>query len=107
MVPTLTSAWNLESSRTPNETFDRVMLKLVPRFQNRGMHLLHGITKFHAKATQYIALPRVVFRVHASLNLLVVDDADAKAPLRLGCVERRTGLLDFREKLLPVGERIA
>jgi len=71
------------------------------------MHLLHGITKFHTKATQYIALPCIIFCVHASLNLLIVNDADAKAALCLGCVEGRTGLLDFREKLLPVGERVA
>ena len=83
------------------------MLKLIPRFQNRSMHLLHGIPKLDAKPAQYLALPGVVLGVHARLNLLIVDDADAKAVLRPGGVERRTGLLDFREELLPVRERVA
>ena len=71
------------------------------------MHLLHRISELDAEATQDVPLPRVVLRVHARLHLLVVDHAHAERLLRLGRVERRTRLLDLRQQLLPVRERVS
>lgn len=71
------------------------------------MHLLHRIPELDAKTAEDIALPRVILSVDARLHLFVVDHAHAERFLRLGRVERRTRLLDLRQQLLPVRERVS
>ena len=83
------------------------MLEVVAGLKDRGVHLLHRVAELDAEPAQDVALPGVVLCVHARLDLLVVDDADAERLLRLGRVERRARLLDLREELLPVRERVA
>ena len=83
------------------------MLQLVPRLQNRRMHLLHRVAELDTEATQDVALPGVVLGVDARLHLLVVDDAHAERLLRLRSVERGTRLLDLRKELLPMSEIFA
>lgn len=100
-------AARLESARGADEALYRVVLELVARLEDRGVHLLHRVPELDAEAGEDVALPRVVLGVHARLHLLVVDDADPKGLLRLGRVERRARLLDLCEKLLPVRERVA
>jgi hypothetical protein len=83
------------------------MLELVPRLENRRMHLLHRHAQLGPKPVHNIPLPRVILRVYPRLDLLVVDDAHAEALLRLGRVERRPSLLDLGQELLPVRERVS
>ena len=84
-----------------------MMLQLVPRLQNRRMHLLHRIPKLHSEPPKYVPLPRIVLCVHPRLHLLVINHTHAETPLRLGRVECRSGFLDFCKELLPVREGIA
>lgn len=81
-----------------------MMLELVPRLQNRRVHLLHRHTQLGPKPVHNIPLPRVILGINPRLDLFVVDDAHAEALLRLGRVERRPSLLDLSEELLPVRE---
>ena len=83
------------------------MFELVPRLENRRVHLLHRYAQLGPKSVHDIPLPRVVLGVNPRLDLLVVDDAHAEALLRLRCVERRTCFLDLCEELLPVRERVS
>jgi len=83
------------------------MLELVPGLENRRMHLLHRHAQLGSEPVHNIPLPRVVLGVHPRLDLLVVNDAYAKALLRLRGVERRTSFLDLCEELLPVRERVS
>ena len=83
------------------------MLELIPRLQNRRMHLLHRIPQLDAKPTQYIPLPRIVLGVHPRLHLFIVHHTHPKAALRLRRVECRARFLDLGEELLPVCERVA
>ena len=83
------------------------MFELVPRLQDRRMHLLHRIAQLDPEPTQNVPLPRVVLGVHPRLHLLVIDDAHAETALRLRRVERRARFFDFGEELLPVCERVA
>ena len=83
------------------------MLQVVPRLQYRRMHLLHRIPQLHPESTQDVPLPRIVLCIHPRLHLLVVDHAHPKRFLRVRRVERRPRLLDFRQQLLPVRERVS
>jgi len=83
------------------------MFELVPRLENRRVHLLHRYAQLRPKPVHDIPLPRVVLGVDPRLHLLVVDDAHAEALLRLRGVERRTRLLDLCEELLPIRERVS
>lgn len=83
------------------------MLQVVARLEDRRVHLLHRIAKLHAEPAENIALPRVVFGVHARLDLLVVDNAHAKRLLRVRCVKCRPRLFDLGQQLLPIRERVA
>ena len=84
-----------------------MMLELVPSFQNSRVHLFHRNAQLCAEPVHDIPLPRVVLGVHPRLDLFVVDDAHPEALLRLRRVERRPGLLDLGEQLLPVRERVS
>lgn len=84
-----------------------MMLKLVPRLKNRRMHLFHRNAQLGPKPVHNISLPRIVLRVDPRLNLLVVDDAYAKALLRVRGIERRASFLNLYEELLPVCERVS
>ena len=70
------------------------------------MHLLHGHAQLGSEPVHNIPLPRIVLGIDPRLDLLVVDDAHPEALLRLRGVERRSSLLDLRQELLPVRERI-
>jgi hypothetical protein len=83
------------------------MLQVIARLEDRRVHLLHRIPKFHAEPREDVALPRVVLGVHARLHLLVINNADPELLLRLRRVERRARALDLRQELLPVRERVA
>lgn len=96
-----------EPTRCATESLDRLVLQLVPCLQDLSVHLLHRVSELHAEAAENIALPHIVLRVHARLHLLIIDHTSAKRALRLRRVERRPRLLDFREQLLPVRERVA
>lgn len=93
-----------KSPRASSQTFNGVMLEVVPRLENSSMHLLHGIPQLDAKATENVALPCIILRIYASLHLLVVDDTSAERLLRLRGIEGGAGFLDLREQLLPVRE---
>jgi hypothetical protein len=69
-----------------------MMLQLVPRLQNRRMHLLHAILQLHPKPTQNIMLPRIILGVHPRLHLLVINRT---LRTHLGRIERGAGFLDF------------
>lgn len=71
------------------------------------MHLLHRVAQLDAEPAQNIALPRIVLGIHAGLHLLIVDNTDAERLLCVRRVECRARLLDLREQLLPVRERVA
>ena len=83
-----------------------MLFKLVPRFLYLREHVLHRVAELDAEPAKDITLPGVVFRVDTRLDLFVVDHAGAEGVLRLGRVKRRTRLLNFGEKLLPVCERV-
>ena len=83
-----------------------MMLKLVPGFENRRMHLFHSHAQLGSEPVHNIPLPRIVLGVNPRLDLFVVDDAHPEALLCLRSVERRPGLLDLGEQLLPVRERV-
>ena len=77
----------LEPPRPSYEALYRVVLEIIPRLENRGMHLLHGVAELDAKSSENIALPRIVLRVHSGLHLFVVNDAYSERLLRIRCVE--------------------
>jgi len=83
-------------SAASDETVYRLMLQIVSRLENRSVHLLHGISKFDTESTKDVALPCVVLRIHARLDLFVVNNADHKGLLRLGGVKGSSGLLNLR-----------
>ena len=80
---TLSSPWSAAS----DETVYRLMLQFVSRLKNRSVHLLHGISKFDTEPTENVALPCVVLRVHARLDLFVVNDTDYEGLLSIGGVK--------------------
>lgn len=88
-------------------SFDRVMLEVVARLEDRSVRLLHPDAELAAKAAEDVALPGVVLGVDLALDLLVVYDGDAERPLRLRVVEGRASLADLEEELLPRGEGVA
>lgn len=59
-----------------------MVLQLVPRLHDRGMHLLHCISELHTETTENIPLPRVIFGVYSGLDLLVIHDTDTETQLR-------------------------
>lgn len=79
-----------------------MLLKLVARFKDLRMHVLHSVPELHTEATENISLPSVILRIHARLYLLIVNNACTERALRLGCIECRSRLLDLRKQLLPV-----
>ena len=83
------------------------MLQFVSRLENRSVHLLHGISKLDTEPTENVALPCVIFRVHARLDLFVVNDTDNKGLLSLGGVKGRSSLLYLRQELLPAGQGVS
>ena len=83
------------------------MLQLVSRLENRSVHLFHGISKLDTKSTENVALPCVVLRIHARLDLFVVDNAGYKGLLSFGRVKGRSSLLDLRQELLPAGQGVS
>ena len=83
-----------------------MMFKVIPGLQYGRVHLLHRVPELDPESAEDIPLPRVVLGVHARLHLLVVDDAHAERLLRFGGVKRRARLLDLRQELLPVRERV-
>ena len=54
------------------------------------MHLLHRIPQLDSKSTQYIPLPRITFRIHPRLHLLIINNAHPKRflPLDVSNVNR-------------------
>lgn len=84
-----------------------MVLQLIPRLQNRRMHLLHRVPQLHSEPTQDIPLPRIVLCVHPRLYLLVINHAHPKRLLCLGRVECRASFLDLCKELLPVCEIFA
>ena len=96
----------LEPPGAAHEALYRLVLEVVACFENRCVHFLHRIAKLDAEPGQNIALPGIILGVHARLHLLIIHDAHAKFLLRLRCVERRPCALDFRQKLLPMRERV-
>ena len=83
------------------------MLQVISRLQNRRVHLLHCVTQFHPKSTKDIPLPRVILGIDPRLHLLIVNDTYAKRLLSVGRIERRPGLLDLGQQLLPIRQRVA
>lgn len=99
--------WLEPPRRTADQALDRMMFELIPRLQDRRVHLLHGVAQLDTKSAQNVSLPRVVLGVHPCLHLFVVDDANAETALRLRGVERRSCFLDFGEELLPMCKRVS
>lgn len=89
------------------QSFNRLMLEVVPRLENRRMHLLHRHAQLRPKPIHNVPLPRIVLGIDPRLDLLIVDDTHAEALLRLGRVERRSSFLDLSQELLPVRERVS
>ena len=65
-----------------------MMLEIIPRLQNRRMHLLHRVPQLYPKLIQNILLPLIVLGIYPSLHLLIIDHAYTKRFLGLGRVER-------------------
>ena len=84
-----------------------MMLKIIPRLEDRRVHLLHCITKLNTEPTQDIALPSIILGIHACLHLLIVNHTDTEVFLSFRSVEGRSSFLDLSKQLLPAGERIA
>jgi hypothetical protein len=59
-----------------------MVLQLIPRLHDRGMHLLHRISELHTETTEDIPLPCIIFSVDSGLDLLVIHDTDTKTQLR-------------------------
>jgi hypothetical protein len=75
-----------------------VVLEVVPRLQYCSMHVLHSIPELDAESTENVPLPRVVLGIHASLDLLIINNSDAtERLLRLAGIERCSRLLDLGE----------
>lgn len=87
-----------------HKTLDGLVLQLVARLQDGGMHLLHRISEFHTEPTENVALPSIILGVDAGLHLLVVNDTHSERFLRFGGIECRTCLLDLGKELLPVAK---
>ena len=84
-----------------------MMLKVIPRLEDRCVHLLHCITKLNTEPAQDIALPSIILGIHACLHLLIVNHTNTEVFLGLRSVEGRSSFLDLSKQLLPAGERIA
>ena len=52
----------LETAWCPDETLYRLVLEVVARLEDRGVHLLHRVPELDAEAAEDVALPGVVFR---------------------------------------------
>ena len=74
-----------------------MVFELVPRLEDRRVHLLHRIAQLDTEPAQNVPLPRVVLGVHPRLHLLIIDHAHAETALRLRRVKRRSRLLDLGE----------
>lgn len=83
------------------------MFEIIPRFENRGVHFLHCIPELHTEATEDVALPCVVLRIHTRLDLLIVYHTRPEVFLRFRRIERRSRFLDLREQLLPTSQRVS
>jgi len=83
------------------------MLEIVPGLQNRSMHFLHRIAQLDTKPAQNVPLPRIILGVDPRLDLLIINHAHAKRFLGVRSVECRPRLLDLRQQLLPVRQRVS
>ena len=79
---------------------------LFQLFREPNMHLRHHMPQLDPKPTQYIPLPRVIFRIHPRLHLLIINNEHAKRFLSIRRIKCQPRFLDFCEELLRVRERV-